>query len=134
MNLDLKNIEDYTKDLFWVLKALEQLEKEFQSETWHFQKPNRPESAFYEIASQLHPRLTDLLHHKGSEYIKHYLYQIDLSEYQVKKAVALTENEDFAQVLANLILKRCLQKVLIRNYYKAQEKVSSGKGLKNKIS
>ena len=79
MNLDLKNIEDYTKDLFWVLKALEQLEKEFQRESWHFQKPTRAESAFHEIASQLHPRLTDLLTHKGSEYIKHYLYQIDLS-------------------------------------------------------
>ena len=32
MDLELKNISVYSKDLYWILKAVAQLEKEFESE------------------------------------------------------------------------------------------------------
>ena len=74
MNFELQNIEDYTKDLPWMLKALVQLEKEFYSDGWHFIKPVLPETAFAEICKQLYPKLDACISQKGDEYTKHLLY------------------------------------------------------------
>ena len=38
MDLELKNVSVYCKDLYWMLKAISQLEKEFESEKWVFLK------------------------------------------------------------------------------------------------
>lgn len=129
MNLGLENIEDYTKDLPWMLKALIQLEKEFVHEQWLFRKPIHPETAFREIVNELHPKLDALIHQRGSSYTRQLLYKIDLSEHQVAKANSLAPHSDFSEVLSKLVLKRCLQKVLIRNYYKTCEKGSLDEGM-----
>jgi len=122
MDFGLQNIEDYSKDSVWMLKALEQLEKEFQSEKWTFRKPVHPETAFNDIVLQLQPRLKELINRRGAIYCKQLLYKIDVSESQIAKAAALEPDTDFTQVLTKLIISRCLQKVLIRNYYKSCEK------------
>jgi len=129
MNFELQNIEDYTKDLPWMLKALVQLEKEFYSDGWHFIKPVLPETAFAEICKQLYPKLDACISQKGDEYTKHLLYTIDISESQVAKAAALELDLDFSLLLTKLIIRRCLQKVLIRNYYKSPEKFALGNSL-----
>lgn len=49
------------------------------------------------------------------------LYRIDVSEKQIKKLGALNENEPFESVVAELIIRRELQKVVIRNLYKNGE-------------
>ena len=36
MDLELKNVSVNSKDLYWMLKAVAQLEKEFESEQWFF--------------------------------------------------------------------------------------------------
>ena len=36
MDLELKNVSVFCKDLYWMLKAIAQLEKEFESEKWVF--------------------------------------------------------------------------------------------------
>ena len=38
MDLELKNVSVNSKDLYWMLKAVAQLEKEFESEQWVFLK------------------------------------------------------------------------------------------------
>ena len=129
MGFGLQNIEDYTKDLAWMLKALEQLEKEFQVENWFFRKPLNPTTAFEEITLQLHPKLKELIEQRGDDYCKQLLYTIDVSESQVAKAAALEVDADFSHVLTKLIIRRCLQKVLIRNYYKSPEKDALGSSL-----
>ena len=122
MDFGLQNIEDYSKDLVWMLKALEQLEKEFQTEKWTFLKPLHPETAFNDIVIQLQPRLKELIDRRGDVYCKQLLYKIDVSQRQIAKATALEPDTDFKQVLSKLVISRCLQKVLIRNYYKSCEK------------
>jgi len=129
MDFGLQNIEDYTKDLAWMLKALEQLEKEFQVEHWTFRKPIHSTTAFEDISLQLHPKLKDLILRRGDTYCKQLLYTIDISENQVAKAAALEVDADFSEVLTKLIIRRCLQKVLIRNYYKSPEKDALGNSL-----
>jgi hypothetical protein len=129
MDFGLQNIEDYSKDLVWMLKALEQLEKEFQSEKWTFRKPLHPETAFKDIVLQLQPGLKELIDRRGHDYCKQLLYKIDISERQVAKATSLELDTEFSKVLAKLILRRCLQKVLIRNYHKTYEKDALDDGL-----
>lgn len=129
MNFELQNIEDYTKNLVWMHKALVQIEKEFSTEDWLFIKPVLPEKAFTEICDQLYPKLTNAISEKGDSYIKHLLYTIDISESQVARTVALELDLDFTLLLTKLIVRRCLQKVLIRNYYKNPEKFALGNSL-----
>jgi hypothetical protein len=129
MNFELQNIDDYTKNLVWMLKALVQIEKEFSTEDWLFIKPEHPETAFTEICEQLYPKLANAISEKGDHYTKHLLYTIDISESQVAKAVALEVDLDFSLLLTKLIVRRCLQKVLIRNYYKSPEKFALGNSL-----
>ena len=57
MDLELKNVSVYCKDLYWMLKAISQLEKEFESEKWVFLKPSDYQKVFQEIVFQLEHRL-----------------------------------------------------------------------------
>ena len=57
MDLELKNVSVYCKDLYWMLKAISQLEKEFESEKWVFLKPSDTQKVFQEIVFQLEHRL-----------------------------------------------------------------------------
>lgn len=131
MYFNLKNVSVYSKDLYWMLKAVDQLEKEFISEKWVFLKPSDPQKVFEEVVFQLEPRLKGLVSRKGLSYFKQLLYKIDVSESQVARASASEVDVQFFRVLANLILSRCLQKVLIRNYFKSNEKESFYKGLES---
>jgi len=131
MDLELKNISVYSKDLHWMLKAVAQLEKEFESEEWVFIKPSEPQKVFDDVVFQLEPKLKDLVDRRGLFYCKQILYKIDVSESQVAQAIALEKDVQFFRVLAKLILYRCLQKVLIRNYFKSYEKESFYKGLES---
>ena len=66
---------------------------------------------------------------KGLYYYKQLLYKIDVSESQVARATVLEVDVQFFRVLAKLLLSRCSQKVLIRNYFKSNEKESFNKCL-----
>ena len=129
MDLELKNVSVNSKDLYWMLKAVAQLEKEFESEQWVFLKPSDPQKVFDEVVFQLEHRLKELVNRKGLSYCKQLLYKIDVSESQIARASASEVDVQFFRVLAKLILSRCLQKVLIRNYFKSNEKESFNKCL-----
>ena len=131
MDFELKNVSVYNKDLYWILKAVAQLEKEFESEKWVFLKPSDPQKVFEEVVFQLEPRLKELVDRKGLSYCKQLLYKIDVSESQIARASASDVDVQFFRVLAKLVLSRCLQKVLIRNYFKSNEKESFYKGLES---
>jgi len=49
------------------------------------------------------------------------LNRIDISEAQLKKYLNENRNEDRFNVIAELIIKRVLQKVVIRQHYKSNE-------------
>ena len=127
MDLELKNVSD--RGFIWMLKAVAQLEKEFESEKWVFLKPSDPQKVFEEVVFQLEHRLKEL--RKGLSYCKQLLYKIDVSESQLARASASEVDVQFFRVLAKLILSRCLQKVLIRNYFKSNEKESFNKCLES---
>ena len=106
--MDLELVSVYSKDLHWMLKAIAQLEKEFESEQWVFLKPSDPKKVFNEVVFQLESRLKELVNLKGLYYYKQLLYKIDVSESQVARATVLEVDVQFFRVLAKLILSRCL--------------------------
>jgi hypothetical protein len=60
------------------------------------------------------------------------LYRIDVSDEQIKKAVNENTSEPFSEIITDLIIKRELQKVVIRQHYKNASSDSKPKG-KNKL-
>ena len=96
-----------------------------------FLKPSNPQKAFDDDVVQLEPKLKDLVDRRGLFYCKQLLYKIDVSESQLARAYVVEEDAQFFRVLAKLILSRCLQKVLIKNYFKSNEKESFYKGLES---
>ena len=131
MDFELKNISAHSKDLYWIIKVAVQLEKEFKSEEWVFLKPSDPQKAFDELVNQLEPKLKELFDLRGLSYCKQLLYKIDISESQVARVSLVEVDDQFFKAVAKLIISRCLQKVLIRNYFKSYEKESFYKGLES---
>jgi hypothetical protein len=51
----------------------------------------------------------------------HLLYRVDISEAQLKRYLSEAKNESYFNVIAELIIKRVLQKVVVKQYYKNRE-------------
>lgn len=58
---------------------------------------------------------------KADSAIMQLLYRIDISEAQLKRYLNENKNEGYYSVIAELIIKRVLQKVVIRRHYRNQQ-------------
>jgi len=58
-----------------------------------------------------------IIEKKDSASIKNLLYRIDVTENQIKKEAQLHSEKNFQQILAELIIKRILQKVILKQQY-----------------
>ena len=54
---------------------------------------------------------------KDSASLQNLLYRIDVTELQIKKEAASHPEKNFQQILAELIVKRILQKVILKQQY-----------------
>ena len=103
------------KDLFDIFKA--QLIKDFE-------QCNFPA----DFVAHLQPDYAEILERIASELqrnerksdfsLSQLLYRVDISETQLNKYLAQKKNEGFYHVVAELLIKRVLQKVVIRKYYR----------------
>lgn len=57
------------------------------------------------------------LEHKGTTHLMNLLYRIDLTEKQIKSAALNQPDTSFQSLIAELIIKRILQKVIIKEQY-----------------
>ncbi len=74
-------------------------------------------NAYEELFDQIEPYISQLIHSNQQKFMG-ILYRIDLSDVQVKTAVQENSSEPFSVIVTDLIIKRELQKVVIRNHYK----------------
>lgn len=58
-----------------------------------------------------------IIEKKDSSSIQNLLYRIDITELQIKKEVTNHPEKNFQQILAELIIKRILQKVILKQQY-----------------
>lgn len=73
--------------------------------------------------SQIHARIVRELQDgqkRADSKLMQLLYRIDISEAQLKRYLKEQPDQDMLHVIAELIIKRVLQKVVIREMYKKQ--------------
>lgn len=59
---------------------------------------------------------------KASDFkLMNLLYRVDISEAQLKRYLSNAQHKDHFNVIAELIIKRVLQKVVIKQYYKSKD-------------
>jgi SPX domain protein involved in polyphosphate accumulation len=75
-------------------------------------------NAYEELFEQIEPHIKKLITTNQQKFMG-ILYRIDLSEEQIKKAVKENGSESFSEIITDLVIKRELQKVVIRKQYKA---------------
>ncbi|MEQ1587857.1 MAG: hypothetical protein ABL895_18370 [Cyclobacteriaceae bacterium] len=107
-----------SKELFDAFKM--QLVKDFQ-------QSNFPADFVAELEpdySSIHEKIARELQHneKRTDFnLMHLLYRIDISEVQLKRYLNEDKHESYFNVIAELIIKRVLQKVVVKHYYKKNE-------------
>jgi hypothetical protein len=114
---DLKN-QLSSKDLFDAFKR--QLIKDFEQSNFPADFAETLEPNYRDIHEKIAHELQRNEKRTGFS-IMQLLYRIDISEAQLKKYLNQSKNENHYNVIAELIIKRVLQKVVVKRYYKDNE-------------
>jgi hypothetical protein len=117
---DLATIEHQlsTNDLFDAFKR--QLIKDFEQSNF----PVDFVEALEPVYSRIHEKIAFELQRNENRTdftLMQLLYRIDISEAQLKRYLNENRHETYFNVLAELIIKRVLQKVVIKQFYKNNE-------------
>ncbi len=71
-----------------------------------------------EMIINLHHHIQNILQkNNGFEKIQSWLYRVDISEKTIKEKMN-TANKSYSEIISELIIKRTLQKVILRHLYK----------------
>ncbi|HRG00312.1 MAG: hypothetical protein U0W65_14045 [Bacteroidia bacterium] len=113
--MEIALIQDLQKpDLFEKFKV--QLSRDFELCGFSDVTPklisNNLEHVFQEVLKSVM-----IIEKKDSASIQNLLYRIDVTELQIKKEAANHPDKNFQQILAELIVKRILQKVILKQQY-----------------
>ena len=116
--MDLKKINDTIMANKFLIETTFQLEKDFLNIGVNFdiQKPVQNYKQLFSFTSSIVNALND----QDPKRIVNLLYRIDLSEEKVQSEMKIS-SLSFSTLLAELIVKRVLQKVIIKNYYSKPE-------------
>ncbi|MBI3220897.1 MAG: hypothetical protein HYZ44_15385 [Bacteroidetes bacterium] len=107
-----------SRDLFDAFKS--QLTKDFE-------QSNFPSDFIKDLPAdytRIHEKIVDELHRsetRADTNVMTLLYSIDISEAQLKKYLREHADKNHLVVIADLIIKRVLQKVVIKKFYKQSE-------------
>lgn len=114
---DLKNKLN-SKDLFDAFKR--QLVKDFEQCNFPVEFVEGLEPNYNRILEKIVIELHRNENRSDSN-VMHLLYRIDISEAQLKKHLNQFDGENYFNVIAELIIKRVLQKVVVKQYFKNKE-------------
>lgn len=117
--LEPEDILRYERSIDLLQEVVAQLNKDFQLNGFEVTFSGKGETAYQELTVELVPLIEYLLE-KQPERFWNLLYCIDLNESKVKKALFGTDSDSIQQ-LTDLILKRELQKVVIRRHYAGKQ-------------
>jgi hypothetical protein len=129
--VDLSNISQYFNKLKLIKDTANQIIKDFDMFGLEIKFSGNAYNAYEELFEQIEPHIKKLIDTNHSKFMG-ILYRIDVSDEQIKKAVNENTSEPFSEIITDLIIKRELQKVVIRQHYKNASSDSKPKG-KNKL-
>ena len=113
----LNELQEYYNRQDLLEKVVEQIQKDFNWFNLKIKFSNNPElSAYQELYQEILPLIDEML---NDDYIKlmSMLYRIDIDEDFLNRKLKETPNADTDEVITDLIIKRELQKVIIKQMY-----------------
>lgn len=117
--MNFSDLTPYYNKLELIKDTAAQIIKDFDMFGMEVKFSGSAYNAYEELFDQVHPHIKKLIDSNQSKFMG-ILYRIDLSDEQIKKAVSENGSEPFSEIVTDLIIKRELQKVVIRNHYKSK--------------
>lgn len=99
-------------------KVVEQIKKDFNWFSFEITFTSKEESPYQELYQQILPLIDEMLNDDYPKLMA-MLYRIDLEEEFLNKKLKESEHADTDEVITDLIIKRELQKVIIREMYRS---------------
>ena len=115
--MSFTDLSNYINRLDLIKDTANQIIKDFDMFGLEVKFSGNAYNAYEELFDQVQPHIDQLIHSNQQKFMG-ILYRIDLSDVQIKKAVQENSSEPFSEIVTDLIIKRELQKVVIRNHYK----------------
>ncbi len=113
------DISPYLNRLEMLQQTADQLIKDFGMFGLEIKFSGNNYNAYEELFNQVEPHIDQMLTNNRQKFMA-VLYRIDLSDTQIQQATKENPTDLYSHLITDLILKRELQKVVIRNYYKNQ--------------
>ncbi len=117
--MNFNDLTPYINKIDLIKDTANQLIKDFDMFGVEIKFSGNTYNAYEELFDQVEPHIQKMISSNQSKFMG-ILYRIDVSDEQIKKAVNENLSEPFSVIITDLIMKRELQKVVIRKHYKAQ--------------
>jgi hypothetical protein len=117
--MNLTDISKYFNRLDLIKDTANQIIKDFDMFGLEIKFSGNVYNAYEELFEQIEPHINQLISSNQQKFME-ILYRIDLNDEQIKKAMNENLSESFSTIVSDLIIKRELQKVVIREHYKKQ--------------
>ena len=114
MNYD--NLSQYFNRIDLIKDTANQIIKYFDMFGLEIKFSGNAYNAYEELFEQIEPKINQLINTNQSKFMS-VLYRIDLSDVQINKAINENSSETFSAIISDLIIKRELQKVVIRKQF-----------------
>ena len=115
--VNFTDLSQYFNRIDLIKDAANQIIKDFDMFGLEIKFSGNAFNAYEELFEQIEPHINQLINSNQQKFMS-ILYRIDLSDEQIKRAVNENSSEPFSAIVSDLIIKRELQKVVIRNHYK----------------
>ena len=117
MSAPLPDISDYQNKVEIIQETAEQIIKDFGIFGLQLTFEGKAENAYQQLFEQILPHITTLAK-TNKQKLMGIIYRIDISDRQLKNALENATHSTFEETITHLILKRELQKVVIRHHFK----------------
>ncbi len=114
-------IQTYINNIDLLEQTVEQIKKDFELFGMEIKFSGNRYDAYEELFKQVQPHIEHLMNKDYQRFVN-VLYRIDINEQQLKRKLEENTSESSSEIISDLIIKRELQKVVIRNYYKQHGK------------
>ncbi len=115
--MNFSDVSPFNNRLDLITETAQQIIKDFEMFGTDIKFSGNAYNAYEELFDQIEPYINKLITTNHQKFLG-ILYRIDISDEQIKKAVNENASEPFSHIVSDLIIKRELQKVVIRNHYK----------------
>ena len=117
--MNFTDISKYFNRLDLIKDTANQIIKDFDMFNLEIKFSGNTYNAYEGLFEQIEPHINQLISSNQQKFMG-ILYRIDLNDEHIKKAVNENLSESFSAIVSDLIIKRELQKVVIREHYKKQ--------------